>query len=433
MLKAQVKAASKIQTTENLSSSADASSPNLSLITPWGYGSHGHLPLGIYGHIPFCAHACDFCAFYKEEPNRAELDRYMDAMRAEILRARDSWLSLELASVRVPDTVFWGGGTPGLLPARDLERLAVDFRQLLPAPIAEWTVEMAPSTVKPDKLKVLKDQGVTRISMGVQSLNPKTLDALGRRHSPGQIKKAVDMIRAAGFDNLNLDLIFAIPDQSPQDWAADLREILALQPDHISTYCLTFEDDTALWVKLQKGAIRRHSEEDEAAFYETSMDVLESAGICQYEVSNFSLPGHECKHNLNTWHMAEWVGLGPSAASQYGLSSGSPRRWQNASDLSSWISGIESNRPSLIDESRLNADTLFADCLIFGLRLNRGVYLPALQARFPNAPLAQITPLFDLWQQESLLTCESDWIRLTRKGRLLADAIGAEILDRLSV
>lgn len=433
MIKAQVKAASNIQTVETSPTLAASSPVCLSTMAPWGSNGNGFLPLGIYGHIPFCAHACDFCAFYKEEPNRAELDRYLEAMHAEILQAKEGWLSQELAIGRAPDTVFWGGGTPGLLPAKDLERLATDFRHLLPAPIDEWTVEMAPSTVKPDKLRVLKDHGVTRISMGVQSLNPKTLDVLGRRHSPGQIQKAVDMIRSAGFDNLNLDLIFAIPDQSPQEWAADLKEILALQPDHISTYCLTFEDDTALWVKLQKGAIKRHSEEDEAAFYETSMDVLDEAGLCQYEISNFARPGFECRHNLNTWHMAEWVGLGPSAASQYGLSSAKPRRWQNSADISSWINGIEANRPSLIDETALTSATLFADSIIFGLRLNRGIHLPALQARFPDAPMDQLSPLLDLWQEEDLLTRDNGWIRLTRKGRLLADAIGAEVLDRLTV
>lgn len=400
-------------------------------IHPWGYhNADGQLPLGLYGHIPFCAHACDFCAFYKEEPARAELDRYLDAMSKEIAHARETWLLSEQARGRCPDTVFWGGGTPGLLPAKDLARLIDDFSTLLPKPPLEWTVEMAPSTVKPDKLKVLKERGVNRISIGVQSLNPKTLDALGRRHSPGQIHKAVDMVRAAGFTSLNLDLIFAVPDQAPTDWAADLREILTLQPDHISTYCLTFEDDTALWIKLQKGAVKRHTEEDEAAFYETSMDVLEDAGLHQYEISNFSRTGHHCRHNLNTWHMAEWVGLGPSAASQYGITPPhEARRWQNSADLNTWIRGIEQSNPVLIEEVAITEKTLFADCLIFGLRLNQGVYLPALQQRFPACTLAPAQRSLEIWESEKLVTLVDSWLRLTRKGRMLADAVGAELLE----
>ena len=203
--------------------------------------------LGLYCHVPFCASTCDFCAFYQEKPRRGELDRYLDAMEREFdLLPQD----------RVIETVFWGGGTPGLLAAKDLERLGRAMLDRMVQPPTEWTIEMAPSTVKVDKLEVLRDLGVTRVSMGVQSFDAGLLASLGRLHNPKQIYTAWERLEASGIPQTNLDLIFAIPNQSMDQWEADIREAARLGPDHLSTYCLTFEEDTALYVKLSEGKVR---------------------------------------------------------------------------------------------------------------------------------------------------------------------------------
>jgi oxygen-independent coproporphyrinogen III oxidase len=365
-------------------------------------------------HVPFCASTCDFCAFYQEAPRREDLDRYLRGI------ARELALTVPTGPV---DTVFWGGGTPSVLVARDLERLGRTLLNHFGQPPREWTVEMAPSTVKPDKLKALRDLGVNRISLGVQSFDPATLTALGRRHPPAQIYAAIDAIRTAGFDNLNLDLIFSIPGQTPKKWLADLAEAVRLAPAHLSTYCLTFEEDTALWLKLARGQVRSDALAD-ASLYEMTWDFLKSAGFDQYEISNYARPGRECLHNLSTWAMGEWVGLGPSAASQF-----RGQRYANPPDLQKWLAGIDAGKLARVDTVALTPALLAADVLVFGLRLNQGVNLKKLASRFSKF---NFTALASLWKNliaEDLLEKSGDVIRLTRTGRLLADRVGVAILE----
>ncbi|NBD37589.1 MAG: radical SAM family heme chaperone HemW [Verrucomicrobia bacterium] len=371
--------------------------------------------LGLYLHIPFCARCCDFCAFYQEAPKRAELDRYLDGMERS------------LAS-RPPDrparTAFWGGGTPGLLPPADLERLGRAMVRANHGVVPEeWTVEMAPATVKAGRLDRLLAMGVNRISIGVQSFSARTLAALGRIHSTAQVEHALRTVREAGFANLNLDLMFAIPGQSIGDWEADLREAVAAGPAHLSCYCLTFEEDTALWLRLQRGETRRHSGEEEAAFYERSTLLLEEAGFRQYEISNFARPGHACRHNLNTWDMQEWLGYGPSASSQY-----RGWRWTEPPSLAAWLEGLQSGKPACIDEQPLSPTLLAQDALIFGLRRNEGVDCAGLAARFGRLPSEWETFAASLLE-EGLAAAEGTRFRLTPRGRLLADRIGAAILE----
>lgn len=374
--------------------------------------------LGLYCHVPFCASTCDFCAFYQEKPRRGDLDRYFDAMEREFAL---------LPQDRVIDTVFWGGGTPGLLAAKDLERLGRSLLERLVQPPKEWTIEMAPSTVKPDKLALLKALGVTRISMGVQTFDPGLLASLGRLHNPKQIYRAWDAIQYAGFPSTNLDLIFAIPGQSLDQWDADIREAAALGPSHLSTYCLTFEEDTALYVKLAEGKVSI-DESREVAFYEKGWELLDELGYKQYEISNFAKPGQECVHNLNTWRMHEWIGCGPSAASQY-----VGERYQRPSNLDHWIQGMTSGEPPKEERVSLDDRILLTDGVVFGLRMNQGVNLGGLRRRYPEAgQLGRLELLLDRLFDENLLEKSGEVFHLTPKGRLLADAIGSEVLGQLA-
>ncbi|CAI8263894.1 MAG: Oxygen-independent coproporphyrinogen-III oxidase-like protein [Opitutia bacterium UBA7350] len=371
-------------------------------------------PLGLYVHVPFCASTCDFCAFYQEKPRRGDLDRYLKAMEFEFSA---------LPKDRVIETVFWGGGTPGLLSAKDLEQLGCAQLEKINKPPIEWTIEMAPSTVKADKLAVLQDLGVTRISMGVQSFNAQLLASLGRLHQPKQIYKAWERIQAASFPHTNLDLIFGIPNQTLGQWEADIREAASLGPDHISTYCLTFEEDTAMYLKLSQGKVRIDDERD-AKFYERGWELLAELGYAQYEISNFAKPKGECRHNLNTWQMHEWLGCGPSAASQYRM-----QRYQRPSNLDQWLSGVEKKallREELVD---LNDTLLLADGVIFGLRMNAGIDLVELQQRFPMAQEPQRIQgqLKRLCEGELAIKNKNRYC-LTQKGQLLADAIAVEFM-----
>jgi oxygen-independent coproporphyrinogen-3 oxidase len=223
---------------------------------------------------------------------------------------------------------------------------------------------------------------------------------------------------------VNLDLMFALPGQDEEQWRADLDEALRLEPDHLSTYCLTFEEDTALWVKLSQGKVKLDPEK-EAAFYQRTWAYLSGAGFAQYEVSNFSRPGHACRHNLNTWHMYEWVGLGPSGASQH-----DGWRASNPPDLGQWLEDVAAGRRATADRTALTPGLLACDAVVFGLRMNDGVSLPRLRRRFPSANWPGLEDLLPKLLFDGLMTATPEGrIQLTPRGRLIADAIGAEVME----
>ena len=367
----------------------------------------------LYLHVPFCASSCDFCSFYQEQPKRGEIDRYLAAIERE----------MELHPPGRVETAFWGGGTPGLLPADDLRRLGHAMTKAAGKP-GEWTVELAPSSVRADKLAALKEIGVTRVSMGVQSFDDATLDALGRRHSPKQIMEAWELIEAAGFASRNLDLIFAIPGQDEKRWTDDLARAMELNPDHLSTYCLTFEEDTAMFVKLSQGKVKI-DRELEAFLYRRTWETLEAGGYAQYETSNFARPGHACRHNLITWEMGSWIGYGPSASSQWGHV-----RWTNPANLDQWIKGVEAGQPVREQAKALSARDLLCDALVFGLRLNEGVDLFALAERFETPVPQGVRDLFADLVEENLMELAGTRFRLNGEGRLRADAVGVAVLEK---
>jgi oxygen-independent coproporphyrinogen-3 oxidase len=210
-------------------------------------------------------------------------------------------------------------------------------------------------------------------------------------------------------------------------WRADLDEGVRLAPDHVSTYCLTFEEDTALFVKLSHGRVRLDVEK-EVAFYTEAWERLETAGYAQYEVSNFARAGHQCRHNVNTWRMEEWIGLGPSAASQFG-----GWRSRNVADLEQWLADVAAGRRALVDRVELTPRVLAEDSLIFGLRMNEGVDLPELRARFPEAPWARVNVLADRLTEEGLaIPGKGGRLQLTLRGRLVADAVGAQVMEAMA-
>jgi oxygen-independent coproporphyrinogen-3 oxidase len=374
-------------------------------------------PLGVYVHVPFCASTCDFCAFYQTAPTADGVQRFLQGIADEA--ALIEW-------PRPVTTIFWGGGTPGLLAPAHIRRLGEIVRSRLGGTPVEWTVEMAPASVTAARLEALKEIGVTRISMGAQSFQPVLLDGLGRQHTREQIFRAYERIRAADFASVNIDLMFALPGQDEAAWMGDLGEALALAPDHLSTYCLTFEEDTKLWVKLSKGQVKLDTEH-EARLYETTWARLEASGYAQYEVSNFARPGHACLHNLNTWRMHEWIGLGPSAASQH-----AGWRGGNVADLEQWLAGVARGERLTEDRVALTPTLLAEDSLIFGVRMNAGVDLAALKKRFSDAPWGKVREEAVRLVEAGLAEQRGDSLRLTPRGRLLADSVGTTFMDAFS-
>ena len=371
---------------------------------------------GIYLHVPFCVQNCDYCKFYKRTPNKTSLDSYIDAIAKEIYLAKSQFKK----DLKKPETMFWGGGTPSILSEKNIEQIAESFGELLPT--KEWTVEVAPTNATTSRLQTLKDVGVNRISMGVQSFNEKTLQTLGRKHSLKSTLQAIDRIADVGFEHFSIDLIFGTKGQTPQEWLDDIERASHCPVDHISAYCLEFESATSCCRGRLPDEDYQESER-EGEFLEIAMTRLEELGFAQYEISNYAKPNGKCLHNLSTWNMAQWLGFGPAGASQF-----AGKRFRNTPDFDKWLSGINAHSPILEDIVELNDDELFADSLIFGLRMVEGVNFPTLCERFPKANHAKYLPTIDFLESEGLLEKSENKIKLTKRGRLVADAIAVELL-----
>ena len=371
---------------------------------------------GIYVHVPFCAKSCGYCRFYKRSPAAGDMDAYALAVGNELdLLRRENG-----GNVPRPDTMFWGGGTPSSLSERHIERLAKILEPVLPK--KEWTAEVSPTGLSAAKLALLKGVGVTRISMGVQSFSEKTLNTLGRAHSLKATMDAIEKIDAAAFENFSIDLIFGSPGQTMDEWEFDIKKAASMPVNHISAYCLEFESGTSCCAgrAAESEYAKREREGD---FLETAMELLPSLGFKQYEISNYSKPGGECLHNLSTWNMAEWIGLGPSAASQWrGL------RRRNAPSFEEWQKGILNGSPSYEDVVELDDEEMFSSALIFGLRMNAGVDMAEISARFPKADAAKYADTLEFLRTQGLLEFRGNIVRLTKEGRLVADSVAVELL-----
>jgi len=234
-----------------------------------------------------------------------------------------------------PETIYFGGGTPSMLSIGELEYLLGGLRECLRMEkMREWTFEINPATVSAGKAVRLRELGVNRISIGAQSWDDAILKTLGRAHTGEQAAGTYRVLREAGFENINIDLMFAIPGQSREQWRETLRRTIDLGPEHVSAYCLTYEEDTRYFEKLQAGEFHREDERD-AAMFEEAMDVLDAGGYGQYEISNYARPGRESLHNYGYWNGEDYLGIGPSAFSTVGT-----RRWQNVADSARYIERI---------------------------------------------------------------------------------------------
>ena len=376
-----------------------------------------NIELGLYVHVPFCSTTCDFCAFYQEKPSKKGFEEYFIALEKDF--------QAHLAD-RSFSTVFIGGGTPGILSSEQITVLCDLIRSYSIFDNCEWTVEVAPNEINSKKLEAFLNGGVNRLSLGVQTLDPVFMKELGRKHDVERAVKAYGEVRKAGFENVNLDLLFGAPGQTLENWKDDLRKVVDLGPDHVSTYCLTFEEDTALFAKLAKGQIKIDPER-EAMFYEWAWEYLPNQGYSQYEVSNYARDGYECRHNLNTWGMNEWIGFGPSASSQY-----NQVRRKNFSNIEQWAKSLLLEE-SLEYEEYIELDNydLARDAILFGLRMNRGISLNEISDKFriPPNSFESILKFLELLEKECLVGFEDHKYFLTQEGRIRCDGIASEMPD----
>lgn len=355
----------------------------------------------LYFHIPFCAKLCPYCCFYVET-GRNNRKEFVDALLREV--------GLRAASFQIqPRTIYLGGGTPSALGVSQLDHLFRGLRERLDlSGLKEWTIEVNPATVSAEKARLLREHGVTRISMGVQSWDDEVLATLGRNHNRAQATKTFHELRAAGFDNLNIDLMFGVPGQTPRQWARTLANTVALQPEHISAYCLTYEQDTEYFRKLGRGEFRRN-EDQEADFFETTMDVLGAKGYAHYEISNYAKPGFESAHNHAYWSGADYLGLGPSAFSTVG-----ERRWQNVPDSARYMTQVSENALAETSAEQLDPALKRREAIAFGFRTKAGV---------PSAWLSETAAEVRKFHELGLIENIEDRYVLTRRGKLMADSV----------
>ena len=324
----------------------------------------------LYVHVPFCARKCLYCAFYSEPSSGELIDRYVEALIRELERVA--------ADLR-PRTIFFGGGTPSLLNLRQWEQIFRAMARLPLSGVTEWTVECNPATVSLDKAKLLRSAGVNRLSLGVQSFNETLLDRLGRVHTRQMAYDSFDILRQAGFDNLNLDLMFAIPGQTLEVWRETLAEAAALGSEHLSTYEVIYEEDTPLYDQLQAGKI--DVDEDLAcAMYEELVERATKAGFQQYEVANFArantinsqlstidFPSNACRHNVNYWRGGDFYGLGPSATTYVrGV------RTKNGANTQLYCEQLEQGQRAVELREQLAPLARAGETAAFGLRMVAG-------------------------------------------------------------
>jgi oxygen-independent coproporphyrinogen III oxidase len=377
-------------------------------LQPWVW------PRAAYVHVPFCAHHCGYCDFAVTAGRDHLIDLYVEAVGEELQR---------LDSPAPVDTIFLGGGTPTHLSPAPLGRLLDSINRWLPLRSkGEFSIEGNPESVTADTVAVLADHGVNRVSLGVQSFHTNFLAQLDRVHSPAHVGPAIDRIRRR-IDSVSLDLIFGVPGQSVADWDADLTAALAFGPAHLSTYGLTYEKGTPLWKQWSRGKIEPVPEADELAMYERAMDRLSAAGFEQYEVSNFARPGRRCRHNEVYWANEAYFGFGVGAARYV-----QGRRELNRRNTEDYIRRVLAGESPTFQSEALPPDESARETAAIQLRRSAGV----IRERFREQTGAEFDELTGgragLYAAEGLLDDDGAAVRLTRRGRCLADALVVKLV-----
>ncbi|HYA85549.1 MAG TPA: radical SAM family heme chaperone HemW [Nitrospirota bacterium] len=375
--------------------------------------------LSLYIHVPFCNRKCPYCGFYSTRYSLQSADNYVVALGKEALRYKDDF------SEQVFQTIYIGGGTPTVLSHEQsfgiIKVIQEHFRQ---AEGAEFTVEANPNSATMQSLSVWRSLGVNRLSLGIQSFSDDVLHKLGRLHTGGQAVDSFRLSRSLGFDNIGIDLIYGVPGQTKAQWEVTIAMATQLAPEHISLYSLSLDGESEFKRYADSGKFVLPDDEVTAEWYEYAVSVLRDAGYSRYELSNFSLPGRECRHNMNYWEQGEYLGLGPSAASFI-----SRRRFHTVSDHQEYARRLACGQSVVEESETLTREQSAYERLLLGLRTAHGVDLPRFEREFGdsifNRLLVTLGPLSDA----GLLLIQNGHVSLTDRGILLCN----EVLTRMSV
>lgn len=374
---------------------------------------------GIYIHIPFCQTKCRYCSFNSQrlEPDLA--DRYCAALVREV----GMWASSTAVSWTV-DSVYFGGGTPSVLPAaRIVQILAACRRAFLVEENAEITLEANPGTLNADKVCAYREAGINRISLGAQSFSDRDLVSLGRLHAVSDIHRSLELLARYGFENVSLDLMLGLPDQTADAWRENLREFCSLSPGHASVYMLELESRVPLYRELTEGRISLPDEDQVADWYLETQSRLQDFGYRQYEISNFSREGMQCRHNLKYWERVPVIGFGAGSHSFDGV-----RRYANEPDPLSYAQAVEAGRSPAHCDQVLTEDEKLEETLFLGLRLTQGLDWSRVERDSASPNLRTCETILRGFAQRGLVEWDNRQVRLTAEGMLLSSEVFQQII-----
>ncbi len=375
-------------------------------------------PMALYIHWPFCVSKCPYCDFNSHVRDGVDVEAWRTALKAD--------MAYEAAQLpgRTLGSIFFGGGTPSLMPpALVAELISCAKTHWMPARDLEITLEANPSSVEAANFSALADAGVNRVSLGIQSFNDETLAFLGRAHSSQEAREAISIAQNA-FKRVNIDFIYALPDQTAPQWREELSEILSIGTDHLSLYQLTIEPGTRFARLVEDGRLRPMPPDDAAELYEITSEMTQSAGFGHYETSNYAKPGQQSRHNLTYWRYGDYAGIGPGAHGRRGgLATQRHKKPEN------WLAAVERNGHGIQEEIALTPQESAREALVMGLRLEDGIDLAQLGARFGfTADQLVHRAKADLLAAQGLVRREGTQLATTQQGKLLLDAILTEIV-----
>lgn len=373
--------------------------------------------ISLYIHIPFCAQKCLYCDF----PSFARKDHlrkaYIEALNKEIINLREKHNNLEI------NTIFIGGGTPSVLESNELECLLKEIAKLNMAKDIEYSMECNPGNLTEEKLEVMKKYGVNRISMGLQAKQDNLLKGLGRIHNYKTFKENFLLAKKVGFNNINVDLMFGLPNQRLNEWEETLREIISLEPAHISAYSLIIEEGTAFYNLYENDKLKLPTEEEERKMYHLAKKILEENGFNQYEISNYAKDGKECRHNLAYWNMDNWIGVGSAAASYI-----NGKRIKNISSVEEYINSINEKGEAVEEIINNSKNDNMEEFMFMGLRKINGIDENEFKKRFSMNINDVYGEILNKYIDEGLLIRDSGRIFLSEKGIEISNIIMADFL-----
>ena len=383
-------------------------------------------PFSLYIHIPYCISKCPYCDFNSHVVSVIPEEAYSRALLKEL----DAYASAEHWRDRTMQSIFFGGGTPSTFWPQSIGKILDHVAHLFTLQSGcEITLEANPGTVDSAKFAGYRNAGVNRISVGIQSFQPRLLKFLGRVHTAGEGRKALEVVGRAGFDNFSLDLIFANPGQTLKELEDDLNAALEYRPPHLSAYNLTFEEGTPFHHEYRCGRMSALTEDEEIAMAELIEEKLGAAGLKRYEISNYALSNSHSRHNVNYWRLGDYLGLGAGAHSylQTGTDPIVRKRWSNETNPGRYMSRINESGTAITDRENIDRDKAASEFLFLGLRMISGVSSEAFRSTFGRAPV-EFYPKIETWREAGLIAEKKGNLRLTARGLLLANSIFVEFV-----